>query len=43
MDSPQHITTDLRHMLTERGEIPEALPARARNFTEFMILFKITV
>jgi hypothetical protein len=37
MDSPQRITTDLRHLLTERGEIPEALPARARKLLEFMV------
>ena len=36
MAPPQKTTTDIRHFLTERGEIPEALPPRARNLLNFL-------
>ncbi|MFO1498225.1 MAG: hypothetical protein U1G07_07520 [Verrucomicrobiota bacterium] len=34
--TPAKTITDIRHFLTERGQVPEALPPRARNLLDFV-------
>ena len=36
MAPPEKTITDIRPFLTERGEVPEALPPRASNLLDFL-------